>query len=55
MNKSEIFQEMEEKFETAIDELYSDKKIDKKLEDDPFFAAGKRGMQWIDNENQPTK
>lgn len=46
---------MEEKFEQAIDELYSDEKVTKKLDDDPFFAAGRRGLQWIDESEKPTK
>ena len=48
-HKTQVIQEMEDRFQSAIDSLFQDTTdVEKRMKEDPFFLAGKRGMEWID-------
>lgn len=47
VNKEQILQDMENKFNQALETLYEDtQEVKKRMEEDPFLAAGKRGLEW---------
>lgn len=46
VNKDQIIQNMEQRFEQALDSLYISEEVEKKVEEDAFLSAGKRGLEW---------
>ena len=48
VNKKQILEDMEHKFNQALEMLYEPEEISKRVEEDPFLAAAKRGLEWTD-------
>lgn len=46
VDKQQILEDMEMKFEIAIDGLYTTDEEKQAMEDDPFLKASKAGLEW---------